>query len=289
MERLLIYGASESGQKICREYGTLPNSQNFTVLAFVDGNPALHGDQVEGLTVISPDDILKYDFDTIIIAALQAEKEIFSMLVEKYGIPKEKISNQDILYFFKTRELFCQYNAQLMNQRGLQGSVAEVGVWKGGFAKYINGYFSDRKLYLFDTFAGLDEQDIQEEKNRQIPSTFYIKNPQVYADTSVEMVRKVLPYPHQAIFMPGYFPESARNVQDEFVFVSLDLGLYKPTLAGLEFFYPRMVSGGIILCHDYYSWQVEPGAHLAIDEFCSRHKLYPIAIGDRMSVAIIRA
>src|ERR1041385_1300392 len=38
----------------------------------------------------------------------------------------------------------------------LQGDVAEVGVYKGEFAKRLNQLFPAKKLYLFDTFEGFD-------------------------------------------------------------------------------------------------------------------------------------
>ena len=38
---------------------------------------------------------------------------------------------------------------------------------------------------------------------------------------------------------------------EKFAFVSLDTDLYKPTLAGLEFFWPRMSKGGFIFIHDF--------------------------------------
>ncbi len=39
-----------------------------------------------------------------------------------------------------------------IKNKQLVGNVAELGVYKGKFARYINQYFSDRTLYLFDTF-----------------------------------------------------------------------------------------------------------------------------------------
>lgn len=43
-----------------------------------------------------------------------------------------------------------------IKKRKLQGAVAEVGVFQGEFAQYINVAFPDSKLYLFDTFDGFD-------------------------------------------------------------------------------------------------------------------------------------
>src|SRR4029079_18426640 len=45
-----------------------------------------------------------------------------------------------------------------IDRNNILGSVAELGVYKGKFARYINQLFPNRKLYLFDTFMGFDEK-----------------------------------------------------------------------------------------------------------------------------------
>src|ERR1700730_12705012 len=55
-----------------------------------------------------------------------------------------------------TLELVCHE----INKKNLKGNLAEVGVYKGKFARYINYYFPERVLYLFDTFEGFDKRDI---------------------------------------------------------------------------------------------------------------------------------
>jgi hypothetical protein len=50
---------------------------------------------------------------------------------------------------------------------------------------------------------------------------------------------------HNAIILKGYFPETARGLENErFAFVMLDVDNYEASLAGLEFFYPRLNHGG---------------------------------------------
>jgi O-methyltransferase len=46
--------------------------------------------------------------------------------------------------------------------------------------------------------------------------------------------------------------------------VHLDADLYESTMAGLEFFYPRMPPGAILICHDYLSSE---GVNAAFGEF----------------------
>ena len=49
-------------------------------------------------------------------------------------------------------------------------------------------------------------------------------------------------------------------------FVHLDLDIYESTYKSLEFFYPRMVAGGIIVSHDYSNLTV-PAVRRAFTEF----------------------
>src|SRR4026209_189 len=54
--------------------------------------------------------------------------------------------------------------AHEIDRNNIPGSVAELGVYKGKFAPYINQYFPGRKLFLFDTFKGFDEKDVRSER-----------------------------------------------------------------------------------------------------------------------------
>ncbi|MDR3164043.1 MAG: TylF/MycF family methyltransferase [Synergistaceae bacterium] len=111
-------------------------------------------------------------------------------------------------------------------------------------------------------------------------------------DTSIELVKNVLPHPEKAIFKQGFFPKSTigdeRLSKEEFVFVNLDFDLYRPILSGLEFFYPKMVRGGILLVHDYFSWSCR-GAGEAVDKWCSDNNIIFTPIGDGMSIVITKA
>lgn len=122
-----------------------------------------------------------------------------------------------------------------------KGNVAELGVYQGGFARYINEYFPDRKLYLFDTFEGFCDKDIALEKNNG-----YSDANQDFTDTSAEMVLNKMPFPSQCIVRKGYFPETSIGLENEsFIFVSLDADLFEPMYNGLLFFYPRLYTLGI--------------------------------------------
>ena len=67
-------------------------------------------------------------------------------------------------------------------------------------------------------------------------------------------------------YFPGWIPQAFPDeTVSRYRFVHVDVDLYQPTRDSIEYFYPRLVPGGIIVSDDY-SW---PGARKAIEEFCT--------------------
>ncbi len=127
-------------------------------------------------------------------------------------------------------------------QSGLGGEMAEVGVYQGCSAKIITTASGGVPLHLFDTFAGLPEPDADEHDRMRVG----------HYGASLGSVRSFLADQVGIEFYPGLFPGTGGPVADRrFSFVHLDVDLRSSTLGCLEFFYPRMVPGGVILTHDY--------------------------------------
>ena len=138
-------------------------------------------------------------------------------------------------------EMFNVYSLARAQQR-FPGAYAEVGVFKGASAKLICEAKGDKTLHLFDTFEGLPQPG---EHDRGV----HVKGQ--YA-CSLESVQAYLQGYRGLEFHPGVFPRSAEHVNEaSFAFAHFDVDLYDGTLACLEYFYPRMVPGGILLSHDY--------------------------------------
>jgi Macrocin-O-methyltransferase (TylF) len=68
----------------------------------------------------------------------------------------------------------------------------------------------------------------------------------------------------KVVFHVGFFPDTAPEVA-EFCFVHLDADLYQSTVAGIKYFYPRLVAGGMLVFDDY-EWGRCPGVKKAILE-----------------------
>ena len=168
-----------------------------------------------------------------------------------------------------------------INKKNLEGHVAELGVYKGKFARYINKFFPDRDFYLFDTFEGFDSRDVAKEKDEKLST-----GDQDFSDTSVSSVLKLMPSPGRCKPMIGFFPESAKGLDAPFVFVSLDADLYEPIYNGLRFFYPKLVKGGYIFVHDFNNDQYK-GSRKAVEQFCNEENISFVPIPDSGGSAII--
>lgn len=139
------------------------------------------------------------------------------------------------------------------------GDIVECGAYKGMTAylmcKAIQG--KSRMVHLFDSFEGLSTPGTFD-GDYWIPGAL---------SASEAMLRKTLvEYDNYRVYR-GWIPERFEEVaENKFSLVHIDVDLYQPTRDSLEFFYPRTVSGGIILMDDY-GFITCPGAKRAADEF----------------------
>lgn len=155
---------------------------------------------------------------------------------------------------FKPSELLLLYNI-VKKQNRYEGCMAEVGVYKGVSAKILcEAKAANKELYLFDTFKGLPKTD-------KIDKGFK----EGLFSTDISNIKSKLSDYKNINIITGLFPkDTGKHVTDKnFCFVHLDVDLYRSTKDCLEFFYPRLIKGGIILSHDYHI----SGVKKAIDIF----------------------
>jgi O-methyltransferase len=83
----------------------------------------------------------------------------------------------------------------------------------------------------------------------------------------VEAVKKQLGDMVNYVIHQGIFPTTASAVEDAlFSLVHIDVDIYRSVLDCCQFFYPRVVSSGLLVFDDYGSESC-PGAKMAVDEF----------------------
>ncbi len=173
------------------------------------------------------------------------------------------------------------FNTKQIIDDKIEGDMAELGVYRGNSAAILAHYARryGRRLFLFDTFEGFDQRDlVGRDKSKKVE----------FADTSLGYVREVIG-DEDVRFMEGRFPESIPSdlSTSRFCLVHIDCDLYEPAKAGLEFFYPRLSPGGLLIVHDYANpyWK---GIKRAVDEFCVGISERPVVFGDKSGTAMIR-
>jgi O-methyltransferase len=160
-----------------------------------------------------------------------------------------------------------------IKDKKIKGCIAELGVYKGDFAKRINEHFPDKTLYLFDTFNGFDKRDVDIE--RKFDNTAKEND---FTNKSIELVLRKMKYPDNCIIKKGWFPETTENIKDSFAFVSIDADLFEPIYQGLLYFYERLEKGGYIFVHDYNGKLY--GAKEAVKRFSEEFNVPYVPISD---------
>jgi hypothetical protein len=143
------------------------------------------------------------------------------------------------------------------------GDTAECGVYLGASSYLIcranQSSPSAKWHHGFDSFEGLSAPG-------DLDGAFWTGGD---LNVSLEACSKNLAEFPACRLYKGWIPERFHEVADRtFSLVHVDVDIYEPTRASVEFFYPRLSAGGILLCDDY-GFTTCPGATGAIDEFLS--------------------
>jgi O-methyltransferase len=142
------------------------------------------------------------------------------------------------------------------------GDTAECGVFQGAGSYLIArsaGIHPQhaRTHFVFDSFQGLSAP--------ALPDGSYWQTGDLAC--GLDRVKANLQTVNNVSWHQGWIPERFPDVAGrKFSFVHIDVDLYEPTRDSIQFFYPRMSTGGIIVCDDY-GFTTCPGAIKAVDEF----------------------
>lgn len=159
----------------------------------------------------------------------------------------------------------------------IKGDYAEVGVYRGGSSMIICQAKKNRSIHLFDTFAGLPKPKKMDNKS----SGFCLTKGKF--DASLDEVKQKLAKYNKVYFYPGLFPDTAIPVKNRrFAFIHLDVDLWQSTKDALEFFYPRLNKGGIILTHDF----IFEGVRKAFYDFFDRKQESIIRLSTTQAIVI---
>lgn len=202
--------------------------------------------------------------------------ELFDVAQKRYFVCGMNVpESYDVIEQDYVREQTLAFLAEEIHRKDVKGSVAEIGVSSGAFARKINALFPDRKLYLFDTYEGLPAKD----KDKAFALGWGERQ---YAldehGTPPEQVLACMPYREMCEIKKGCFPETF-DVKEPFAFVSLDVDFYDTVSSGLAMIYPLLSKGGYLMVHDYHNLSyVETKA--AVIKFCDENGVAYVPIPD---------
>jgi predicted O-methyltransferase YrrM len=164
----------------------------------------------------------------------------------------------------------------------LDGEMAECGVYVGSTAlllcHVLRSAAKPPRLHLFDTFEGMPETEPGRDYHRKGD----------FSDTSLAGVKERLRGNDFCEFHQGVIPESFREVEDvdAYSFVHIDVDIYDSTLECCRWFWPRLRSGGALVCDDYGFYPYRHAAKAAVDDFFKGEREVPIALPTGQAVVI---
>jgi O-methyltransferase len=171
---------------------------------------------------------------------------------------EEAFKDKDNLSILGVKISIIELVAKHVLSLGIPGDVVECGVYKGGSARLLSTIFKEKKIFLFDSFHGMEEDDKTEDGFHRMGD---------FGDTSLEEVRRYLSDKSNCMFFPGWIPESTNFLKNEsFCFAHLDLDLYQSTKSAIEIFWPRISLGGVLVVDDW-EWKHCPGVKKAVIEY----------------------
>lgn len=164
------------------------------------------------------------------------------------------------------------------NLEHVEGSIAECGTYRGGSAYLIAKTLEKpTNLHLFDSFEGMPDLITSHDTHKKGD----------LKDTSFDHVRKLMA-PFKNIFIhKGLFSANFPQIspEEKFKFVHCDADIYQSVHETNEFFYPKLVKGGMLV-YDDYGWASTKGAQKAVLDFFKDKKEYPIYLPTRQAFII---
>lgn len=162
----------------------------------------------------------------------------------------------------------------------IPGDVVECGVWRGGsmFAAaraLLNRNSTDRQLWLYDTFEGMSEPTTADVdlRGESAAGLLELHHPEdragVWCRSRLEEVEQTMAgsgYPADGIrYVVGKVEETLPTIRPKSIaLLRLDTDWYESTRCELEYLFPLLSPGGVLIVDDYGHWQ---GCRRAVDDY----------------------
>ena len=169
-------------------------------------------------------------------------------------------------------------------KNNIEGDLVECGVWRGGcslaMAMTLSDFKSNKKVHLFDTFAGMtkptnfdvtrygkyafDKFNLMQKENHN--EWCYASIEDVYAQFKKHSLEDY------AFFIKGDVLQTLQqkdNLPNQISLLRLDTDWYESTKIEMETLFPKLQENGILLIDDYGDWE---GSRKAVDDYLRQNK-----------------
>ncbi|GAB4446670.1 MAG: hypothetical protein Fur0028_01310 [Bacteroidales bacterium] len=152
------------------------------------------------------------------------------------------------------------------------GKIVECGVWKGGMIAAIAELLGkDFEYHLFDSFEGLPSPN---ENDGKLAIDWYNKNGINNCVVDISFAKKAMKKSKidKVYFHKGWFNETIPNLEiNDISVLRIDSDWYDSVKISLDYLFPKVKLGGILIIDDYYAWE---GCRKSVNEYFTRNSLY---------------
>jgi hypothetical protein len=177
------------------------------------------------------------------------------------------------------RQIALVQAVRYLARRGIEGSVVECGVWRGGSSMAAALTLAQegdatRHLYLYDTFEGMtaptEADKTDDGTTAQAHLDRDVSKSSCWCVAGIEDVQQNMQstgYDQNLIhLLKGPVEETipAQSPKEPIALLRLDTDWYESTRHELIHLFPQLCEGGILIIDDYGHWA---GARKAVDEY----------------------
>ena len=156
----------------------------------------------------------------------------------------------------------------------VSGDIVECGVWRGesmsAFAILTQADEIERHIWGFDSFEGLPEPTIEDRES----SSFEAEKGWYSGPNQKDVMLRLqaagiddVTRTRGVTLVKGWFEDTLPDYQGEIGLLHLDADLYDSTKCALEFLWPKVSVGGVVVLDEYHVPENWAGEKKAVDEY----------------------
>lgn len=286
LDRESIYGINVYKNDYLKEYIKETNTKDYFIVIFAMSSAAVNMISEE-LTRMG----LKYkeDFDEYSVLI----KDHIKIRLINHGVPTRESEYLFTKSALKNLNIDNQSSvigswimmSILKETKDIQGDIIELGAYKCGLSYLLTLYktlFNDfRKYYIVDSFEGFKDYVSKFDP-------MFLKD--MFKDASFEKTVDMFKDFDDVIIEKGFIPEVLTKFESkQFSLVYYDCDTYQSCKESLEYFFPKLSSGGYFIIHDYFAKEEGAvGVKKAVDEFLDNNSDIDIIILPETTHIILR-